>query len=103
MQKRKTKQEFLNDIMFDADHHAKLVMNTFSTIWTALNARDDVKIKKWRTHTCYIDTPNDMYFFTYCHNKKTIDIKLRGQRGPLIKSFNDNSYMYDVWQYIMAL
>ena len=103
MQKRKTKSEFLQDIMTNANHHAKGVIGTFKTIWTAFDAAPDLQIKKWRTHTCYIQTPNDMYFFTYCHDKKSIDIKLRGQRGPLLKSFNDATDENVVWQYIINL
>jgi hypothetical protein len=103
MMTKKTKEEFFDGIMVDSAHHAKLVIKTIPVIWKELNSCRFKKIRKWRTHTCWIETPTRMYFFTYNHTTKTIDIKLDSQRGTLIKSINDLSCPHDTLRFIKGL
>jgi hypothetical protein len=100
--KTKTKQEFLNGLMIDADHHAKSVISSITTIWMAMDAKD-INVKKWRSHTCWVESKKDLYFFTYNHETKSIEVKLRSQKGPLIKSLNDKHKNIDVWNLMMSL
>lgn len=103
MTKQKTIQQFVQGIFANSDHHAKDVMTTFMTIWTALDAKEDVKIKKWRTNIAWFETNKGIYVGTYSHTTKTIDFKRGTQRGQVFKSFNDADKVQDVWQFIMSL
>lgn len=99
---RKTKEDFLSDILINAAHHAKSVLPIVPEVYFRLEARG-AKWNDWRTNIAWFSIEDKKYVVAYNHDKKKIDFRDKNQRGKTIFNLDKNTPIQDLDNFIKSL